>query len=264
MSTPNPYAAPKAPVADETLALPGRFVPGGQARPAGSGTAWIADGWRLFMKSPGIWIAIVVVMAVIMMALNFIPFVGAIAVAVLTPIFGGGLMLGCRALDEGNELEFGHLFAGFRNQAGALATVGAIYLGLAFAIGVVIVVITGASMLTVMGGGAPADPAATAGAAITSLIAALIGLALLVPVAMLMWFAPALVVLNQLGAVDALKQSWSGCVKNIVPFLIYGVVLFVLAIIATLPLMLGWLVLGPVLAGSVYASYRDIYIARGE
>jgi len=34
----------------------------------------------------------------------------------------------------------------------------------------------------------------------------------------------------------------------------------VLMIIATLPVLLGWLVLGPVFAASIYTSYRDIYL----
>ncbi len=47
--------------------------------------------------------------------------------------------------------------------------------------------------------------------------------------------------------------------KNMAPFLIYGIVLFVLLLLALIPLMLGVLVLIPVLAGSVFASYGDIY-----
>jgi uncharacterized membrane protein len=260
MSTPNPYAAPKAPVADETVVVPGNFTPGGRARPAGNGWTWIADGWRLFMKAPGIWIAIVIVMAVIMLVMNFIPFIGPLALAVLTPVFGGGLMLGCRALDEGNELEFRHLFAGFQAQFGSLATLGAIYLGMAFAVGLIVALITGASMFAMMSGGGAQDPAMATGAVATMLVGILIGLALFIPIAMLMWFAPALVVLNQLAPVAALKQSWHGCLKNIVPFLLYGVVLLVLAVVASLPIGLGWLVLGPMMAGSIYASYRDIYL----
>ena len=31
-------------------------------------------------------------------------------------------------------------------------------------------------------------------------------------------------------------------------------------VLASLPLMLGWLALGPVLAASLYTSYRDIYL----
>jgi uncharacterized membrane protein len=60
--------------------------------------------------------------------------------------------------------------------------------------------------------------------------------------------------------VEAMKESFAGCLKNIMPFLIYGLVALVFAILAAIPFGLGWLLLGPVLIGSVYASYRDIYL----
>ena len=42
--------------------------------------------------------------------------------------------------------------------------------------------------------------------------------------------------------------------------LIYGLFLMVLAIVATIPIGLGWLILLPVLMASSYTAYRDIYI----
>ena len=260
MSTPNPYAAPKAQVADAALALPENFHPGGQARPAGRGWDWIAEGWRLFTRAPGMWIGIAVVAMLIMIVLAFIPFLGGLAMSLLAPVFAGGVMLGCRALDEGRELEFSHLFAGFQTQLGSLVAVGAIYLGLSIAIMLVVMLVTGASMFSAFGGGAQ-NPEAMVGMLASMGLAVLIGLALFVPIMMAMWFAAPLVVLNQLGAVDAMKQSFSGCLKNVVPFLLYGVVMFILAIIASVPIGLGWLVLGPVTAASIYTSYRDIYLS---
>ena len=47
--------------------------------------------------------------------------------------------------------------------------------------------------------------------------------------------------------------------KNVVPFLIYGLIMFLLAIVATLPALLGWLILGPVLFATFYTGYRDIF-----
>jgi len=41
--------------------------------------------------------------------------------------------------------------------------------------------------------------------------------------------------------------------------LIYGVVMLVLSILATLPLLLGWLVLVPIATASIYTAYRDIF-----
>jgi len=39
------------------------------------------------------------------------------------------------------------------------------------------------------------------------------------------------------------------------------VVMLVLAIVASVPIGLGWLVLMPIGAGSLYASYRAIYLS---
>jgi uncharacterized membrane protein len=113
-----------------------------------------------------------------------------------------------------------------------------------------------------MGGGDPsADPEAAAKAMTTVALAVLIMLALSIPVLMAIWFAPSLVVFHNLGAVEAMKASFSGCLRNIVPFLVYGIVGFVLAILASIPLGLGWLVLGPVFGASIYTAYKDIYLA---
>jgi uncharacterized membrane protein len=83
----------------------------------------------------------------------------------------------------------------------------------------------------------------------------------MIPLIMLFWFAPALIVLHDdVGIIEAMKLSFLGCLKNMLPFLIYGIVGFILMMLATLPLALGWLVLGPVLFGTIYASYKDIFL----
>ena len=87
MSTPNPYAAPKAAVADETVINNADFVPGGMGRPAARGWAWIADGWELFKRQPGMWIGIVLLLAVIFIGTALIPFLGGLVGPLLGPVF---------------------------------------------------------------------------------------------------------------------------------------------------------------------------------
>ena len=99
----------------------------------------------------------------------------------------------------------------------------------------------------------------SSGDALVLLLSLLVMLALMLPVLMAYWFAPALVALEGLSALDAMKQSFIGCLKNIPAMLIYGVVGLVLMIIATLPLMLGLIFLMPVLVASMYVGYKDIY-----
>jgi len=76
---------------------------------------------------------------------------------------------------------------------------------------------------------------------------------------MAVWFAPALIVFHDVGSVAAMQASFAGCLHNIMPFLLYGIVWFIASIIASIPLMLGWLILGPVTVASIYTAYKDIY-----
>jgi len=236
------------------------FIATGRTVPAENGWNWIVQGWNLFKRAPGVWIGLMVVFIVISIVLAFIPVVGSIASMVLTPVFTAGMMIGCRALDEGGELKIEHLFAGFRERFGTLLSVGLLYFAAVLVIALVAGLLTGVRVFGLLGGGA-VDPGAVASAALSILLALLIMLALLVPVFMAIWFAPALVVFHQFGAIQALKASFEGCLKNIVPFLVQGVILLVAAIIASIPLGLGWLVLGPVLVASIYTAYRDIYFS---
>jgi uncharacterized membrane protein len=256
--TTNPYATPKAAVADEPVAQ-GEYVPGGKSVPASNGWTWIADGWALFKAAPGLWIGMIVVFMVMYLAAMLVPFIGPVAQYLLMPVFMGGIAAGCRAIDDGSGLQFNHLFAGFQTKFGTLAAIGALYLAGFVAILVVVMLVTGVGVFAVMAGGAQ-DVAASGGAALSILLAVLIAMALSIPLVMAIWFAPALAMFHELGAVEAMKASFSGCLRNVVPFLVYGIVGFVLAILATIPLMLGWLVLGPVFAASVYTGYRDIYL----
>ena len=252
----NPYSAPTANVSDPASATHGNYVPGGQAVAAGRGWDWITAGWDLFKRQAGMWIALVLVAFVILLVLAFIPLLGNFLTAFLTIFFGAGVLIGCRAIEDGGELEIGHLFAGFRDKLAPLAAVGGIYLAASFAIVVVVMLVAGASVFAAFSGAAV--PSFTA--LITGLLAGLVVLALMLPVVMAVWFAPALVVFHDKGAVEAMKESFSGCLRNIMPFLVYGLIGLVLSILASIPLMLGWLALGPVFAGSLYASYKDIYL----
>jgi uncharacterized membrane protein len=187
---------------------------------------------------------------------------------ILWPVVIGGLMLGCRAVDRGNPLLVAHLFAGFRQRTRDLVMVGAIYTGLL----IVIVLVIGGMMLAIFGveifsALSDADTASPTGVAFTSaVIAVLLGclffLLLLLPLVMAIWFAPALIMLAGLSPVEAMKASFAGCLRNVVPFLVYGLIGVLLAIVASIPLGLGWFVLVPVAIASIYASYCDIFEDR--
>src|SRR5258706_8858282 len=186
---------------ETTILRQGTFVTGGRAVEAGHGWAWIADGWEVFKKSPGLWIGMIVVLLLIFFAMNLIPVAGMIAATVLQPVFGAGLMIACRKIDVGEPPLFSDLFAGFQTQFGRMATLGALYLA-----GTVVMVIAGVMVggvgILSLGEARPGPEAATA-----ILLAALVIMALAVPLAMAFWIAVPLALFHQHGALDGIIGS---------------------------------------------------------
>ena len=265
MSEPNPYQPP----APSAAPAAGGFIAHGRTVDAGRGWEWIAAGWALFTRQAGLWIAIALAWMVFVFITNFIPPL-AIVNIIAGPALLGGLMLGAHALQTGNALSFSHLFAGFNKHSGALLGLGLVYfIGLAM-ITLIAGMVTGFGVIKAIFAALPATDVMQNAepfivlilASMTSiLLGLLVALALLVPLAMVLWFAPALIVLHDMGMVAAMKASFMGCLKNIMPFLVYGIVLLVPFMLATLLLGLGWLIVGPLMATSTYAAYRDIFLA---
>ncbi len=226
---------------------------------AGRGAGWLLGGFDYFKRSAGAWLGVTILLLIIVIVGGFIPILGSLAVQLLMPVFMAGLILGCREQDEGGSLGIQHLFAGFGQQCGQLILIGALYIA-----GVLVVVfLTALFAILVLGGAgfmeqiAAGDVSAMAEHARSLLLISLIALAIYLPLIMAMWFAPALVVLLNMGAVEAMTYSFKGCLQNIVPFLIYGLVGLVLGIVAGIPLGLGWLILFPMIIASVYIATRD-------
>ena len=227
--------------------------------PPGNAFDWLRQGWALFAANPGLWIGLTIVLLVIVLGVQIVPLVGTLAAHLLMPVLGAGLLLVCRKIDEEERVQIDDLFAGFKQNAGPLVMVGVLYMVAMFAIVVIVVVVGGGS---VAGGLLSAQPAGLGVIFGGLMLSLLLSLALSVPVAMAVWFAPALVFFNNMQPVEALKASFEACMKNVLAFLVYGLIVLVLAFFAALPVGLGFLVLIPVLAGSVYAAYRDVFVAN--
>jgi uncharacterized membrane protein len=142
---------------------------------------------------------------------------------------------------------------------------GLLYTGIAIAIaatviGIVLVMFGAAVFSELMRAGDPFAASAVLGGALMAItVAALLFFILFLPLMMAVWFAPALIVLRGREPWAAMKESFSGCLQNVIPFLLYGLIGIGLAIVATIPLALGWFVLAPVTIASIYTSYCDIY-----
>jgi uncharacterized membrane protein len=239
---------------DLKLVLPGKSVA------AGAGASWIGAGWRLFAKAPLMWIVALLVLLVLAVIVNLIPIIGSIAFQIVTPVFYAGLVVACRSLERGGDFELEHVFAGFKTQLGSLIVIGVAFLVGMLLILAVTALIMGFGVLgALMSGNTEDIMPALAGSGFAILLGSLVMLALMVPLMMAYWFAPALVVMHGVPPVAAMKASFGGCLRNIIPFLVYGVIMLVLAVLAMIPLGLGMIVWIPLTFTSTYAAYRDIF-----
>jgi len=104
----NPYAAPRSRVEDTPTTLPdGPFIPEGRGVPAGNGWRWIADAWGFMGDQRWTFVGVFLLLLVLQLAANFVPFVGPLALSLFFPVILGGFVLGCDAMRQGQR--FGRL-----------------------------------------------------------------------------------------------------------------------------------------------------------
>jgi uncharacterized membrane protein len=254
---PNPYSAPEADLVESSEGE----MDGPHGVSAGRGWAWIVKGWWHFKQAPIAWILVLVIWFLLAMVISLVPLLGAIAINLMTPVITAGLMYGCREQDEGGDFAISHMFAGFSNNAGQLVLVGLFYfLLMMLIVGGIMVIFVGSIGLGAM---AAQDPNAMTMAFLTPgfFTAILVAFLLFIPVIMAYIFAPALVILDDVNAFTAMKLSFVGSLKNMLPLTVYGLVAIVLMIIGSIPIMLGLLVVFPILTAAIYSAYRDIYFS---
>lgn len=266
MSETNPYQAPVADLTTETPEAPDTFrLINPRSVPIGHGWSWIAGGFDHFKKEPGEWIQLTIVGLIIMIVLLLVPF-GWFAVLGTTYVWIAGIMLGCRAQDRGEDFKLKYLFAGFSSKPVQLILLALIGIS-------VIAIILGPTYMEMIAmnfrGGHP-DPEAMrqlseklarhGGFFRTWLVTMVCSL----PLDMAVWFTPALMVLNDVPLLRALKLSFIGCLKNILPFLLYIIIGMIIYLLSAIPLLLGLLVSLPTLMASWYTAYTDIFIEKAE
>lgn len=268
---------------------------------AGRGAGWWAHGWRNFTSSIGTWMGIMLIYIIITILISVVPYVGDVGHSLLAPVFIGGLMLGCRAIDRDQPLRLAHLFEGFQTAHFVpLLTIGAVDIALTLLLAAVVAAGTsGGGIMEIMrhGGSDPMEMMSRSAGAlgIAGLLASLAALVIAAVMAALNWFAPALVVLHGARPIDAMKTSFVATFRNWVAFLVYGLIAIALAVVVFLLVgalavgfgmsmfagsgiagMIGMailgmlllavfaLVVGPIVFGSTYAGYADCFADAGD
>lgn len=227
---------------------------------AANGLLWIKQGYWLFKKSPVLWVVLTVIGVMGLLSLSTFPVVGEPLATLLFPVLLAGFMLGCRALEQGEELELAHLFAGFQQNAPQLVTLGGINLVSQYLILGVMKLTGGAALVNIMMSGKPVEDSTVLMQAVEGAgLSILLGFILFGVLLMAMQLAPMLVIFGKAAPVPALKASLHAFLRNMIPMTVYGIMMMLLALLASMPMMLGWVILLPVMITSIYAIYRDLF-----
>ncbi len=249
-----------------------------------NGASWIVDGFKNFATSPFTWLLAVFLYLLMLGTLSMLPFVSIIS-TIIAPIFMAGLMICAKQNKYNQQFSINNLFDGFRLNGGKLAGLGAIYFGMI----ILIFMVFGAIMLVMVFSNVAnieslADPSNfSANTVLIFLLFLLIALAIMIPIIMAFWFAPALVIFHNIEIFDAIKLSFTGCMKNVMPYLIYSIVYIVVYLLAIIPVailaifldtndpnpilitlmvltgLIEALILTATFITSLFASYEDIF-----
>ena len=239
----------------ESFPIPAPLFSGiGRRVEAGEAFAWLQQGWALFLDAPLFWLPTMCVLLLVVMTLMFVP-AGKLAVSLLAPMIAAMMLEASRCLVFGGRVTFSVCVVRLSGRVFRLLQVGAL---MTLVLSAVITLVFGAYYVGYV-----------RQAEQQGLLVGLIGLGcallllviLCVPLLMATWFAPALVVFNDMGALSAIKASFEASRRNVPALAVLALAVFVLAILALLPGGLGLPVLCPVVAGAAYVSYRDVFLA---
>lgn len=227
------------------------------------GWYWIVQGFQMFRKAPMVWMLICFIPFLIVVTLSLlIPMAGPLIFMLIAPVFLAGIMVACRDQEQGRQIEVSHLFIGFKTRTAPLITVGGIFL-----VGLVIIYSVflstgGSDLIAMLERGKRYDSSEIGGISSNILSSFLMVILLQIPLLMAFIFSPVLIILHNFSPVNAMKKSFQACIRNIIPFFVYNIILNLLSIIVLLVPYIGLVILSPVLFASIYVSYKEILLGE--
>jgi hypothetical protein len=234
-------------------------------RDARRGMFWLRRAYSMFRVAPLRWLLLIVAYyAIVAFAeLGPWPVLGKLAAWVLKPVFTVGFLAAAWGQERGGRPELADLLRGFRSNLRALLPLGLVlFAGMTLAVAATAAIDGGALIAWGSGGVEPSDELLKSG---RLQLAMLFGIACALPTLLALWFAPALVVFHDAGALTALSTSLRASLANWRPVAIFGLaILFYGGIVPALGGAIARLLdvtAGTVLALGLLFPYMLVFLA---
>ncbi len=219
---------------------------------------WVKEAWKIFVANPAAWFSIIGAWLGITILLMVTPLIGGIALALLTPIFSGGMILACRDQLGGKGFSTSHLFAAFKESGRRLMAVGSLSLLCEMAI-----------IMGIFALGLPTPPKMENLEGLATYVAQLKGhegllilaCVLLLLVKTLLWFTVPLLALNKMPFSHALRWSLFAVFSNIGAALVFIALLALSYIPIVFTFGLAIIVAFPLFFICGYTSYVSVFDA---
>ncbi|MEE9423440.1 MAG: BPSS1780 family membrane protein [Methylococcales bacterium] len=225
--------------------------------------AWYRLGWQWFTTNPMTWVLLIVAYFAILMALQLLPVFGSLIGAVLWPGLSAGLLYASKKSSEGTVIRVTDLFSAllYSNNRSGLLNLGMISLAVALVSGLAIYSIGGEELMSALNQSNPSNMSDESIALMEAQLPMLLSIMLVISAitAVFFMYAVPLVAFKGVPAFAAIKASISTSLINFIPLWLFGSLYLIFAMLASLPMMLGFLILMPVTICAWYASYLDIF-----
>ena len=193
------------------------------------GFGWLKEAYAMFSGARLAWILLLLCYYMMLVFVNFVPFVGGLAAPLLKPVFAVGFLAAAWTQERGGVPALRQLFQGFRSNVLALCSLGVLFaVGMLIAIGST-AIIDGGKLFDLLANPAPQelDQEAVARRLTETLSDTPVQLGMLaaalcaIPTLLALWWAPALVVFQDANAVTALVARLRAALANWRPMLRY-------------------------------------------
>jgi hypothetical protein len=224
--------------------------------PAFEALRWVKAAWQILSGNLAGWMGMMGAWLGITLLLALIPFVNNLALALVTPILVGGMMIACRDQLAGKPISPAHLFLAFKTNGRALMAVGSITFlcELAIASGM-------------HAAGVPPPTNWETQAQLLGYVAQLkphegtlwLAMGILIVVKILLWFTIPLLALHSMPLSHALRWSLFAGFSNIGAALVFCALMVVAAFAILFTLGLGFFVVVPLFFICSYTSYVSVF-----
>ncbi|OSS41871.1 putative transmembrane protein [Desulfurella amilsii] len=211
--------------------------------------SWLSQGFELFKQAGFIFVfqTLFIFLTIVVSYLMKI-FVLSVFLYVIQLLLTAGVFISFDNVKKSKKITFDNLFDGFSNNLSNLITLSIIFLLCSLVVSYFLVQFVNI------------NDVATSFKHIDSKNYAPISFIMLVDIVVnfVLMLAIPFVAIQKLNVFKAIKESIIVCVKNLIPLIFLLIIYFVLAILATFSII-GWLVLFPVLIGSIYTIFKENY-----